>query len=149
MRSTKKMLALDGGGIRGILPAMMLAELERRAPQSVCALFDLLAGTAPGGILALGLTVPGEPGKPTYRAADLVGFYAQEGRALLARSVWHRVRSVGGKVLLKSYPRRIRWRVPVRCSRGCAPGRYASVSRTRDFPNLLPIFATKMMPAFC
>jgi len=63
MRSTKKMLASDGGGIRGILPAMMLAELERRAQQPVGALFDLLAGTSTGGILALGLTVPGEPGK--------------------------------------------------------------------------------------
>lgn len=63
MRRTKKRLAIDGSGIRGILPAMMLAELERRAQQPVCALFDLLAGTSTGGILALGLTVPGEPGK--------------------------------------------------------------------------------------
>ncbi len=73
MRRTKKMLAIAGGGMRGILPAMMLAERERRAPQPVCALCDLLAGTATGGILALGHTVPGEPGKPKYRAADRVG----------------------------------------------------------------------------
>jgi hypothetical protein len=38
MRRTKKMLAMDGGGIRGILPAMRLAELERRAQPPVCAL---------------------------------------------------------------------------------------------------------------
>jgi Patatin-like phospholipase len=49
MRSTKKILAIDGGGIRGILPAMILAELERRAQQPVGALFDLLAGTSTGG----------------------------------------------------------------------------------------------------
>jgi hypothetical protein len=49
------MLAIAGGGIRGILPAMMLAERKRRAQQPVCALFDLLAGIATGGILALGL----------------------------------------------------------------------------------------------
>ena len=102
-RRTKKMLAIDGGGIRGILPAMMLAELARRAQPPVGALFDLLAGTSTGGILALGLTVPGEPGKPKDRAADLVGLYAQEGRTLCARSVWHRVRSVGG-VAEEKYP---------------------------------------------
>ena len=76
IRRTKKMLALAGGGIRGILPAMMLAELERRAPQPVGALFDLLAGTSTGGILALGLTVPGEPGEtppPACRAAPPTG----------------------------------------------------------------------------
>jgi len=103
MRRTKKMRASDGGGIRGILPAMMLAELARRAQPPVGALFDLLAGTSTGGILALGLTVPGEPGKPKDRAADLVGLYAQEGRTLCARSVWHRVRSVGG-VAEEKYP---------------------------------------------
>jgi len=97
------MLAMDGGGIRGIIPAMMLAELERRAQQPVGALFDLLAGTSTGGILALGLTVPGEPGKPKDRAADLLGLYAHEGRTLCARSVWHRVRSVGG-VAEEKYP---------------------------------------------
>ena len=103
MSSTRKVLAIDGGGIRGIIPAMILAELERRAQQPICALFDLLAGTSTGGILALGLTVPGAPGKPRYRAADLVGLYEQEGTTIFARSVWHRVRSAGG-VAEEKYP---------------------------------------------
>jgi len=52
-----RILALDGGGIRGVFPATVLAELERRytAGVSVADHFDLIAGTSTGGILALGL----------------------------------------------------------------------------------------------
>jgi uncharacterized protein len=52
-----RILSLDGGGIRGVFPAAVLAELERRhvAGRSVAAHFDLVAGTSTGGILALGL----------------------------------------------------------------------------------------------
>jgi uncharacterized protein len=51
---TKHILSIDGGGIRGILPLALLAEIEaRRGP---CAdLFDMVAGTSIGGIIATGL----------------------------------------------------------------------------------------------
>ena len=51
---TKRILSIDGGGIRGILPLALLAEIEvQRGP---CAdLFDMLAGTSIGGIIATGL----------------------------------------------------------------------------------------------
>jgi patatin-like phospholipase/acyl hydrolase len=54
-----RILALDGGGIRGMLPAMFVAELERRlrlvtgkADSYISDYFDLIAGTSTGGILA-------------------------------------------------------------------------------------------------
>jgi uncharacterized protein len=52
-----RILSIDGGGIRGIFPAAVLAELERRhtGGGSIGACFDLVAGTSTGGILALGL----------------------------------------------------------------------------------------------
>jgi hypothetical protein len=48
---------VDGGGIKGLFPATVLAELERRYlnGQSIGPCFDLVAGTSTGGILALGL----------------------------------------------------------------------------------------------
>jgi len=55
-----KILSIEGGGIRGIIPAMILAEIERRTRKPVATLFDLIAGTSTGGILALGVTKPGE-----------------------------------------------------------------------------------------
>jgi patatin-like phospholipase/acyl hydrolase len=52
-----RILSIDGGGICGILPASVLAELEGRfldgAP--ISNYFDLIAGTSTGGIIALAL----------------------------------------------------------------------------------------------
>jgi len=52
-----RILSIDGGGICGILPASILAELETRFLNgaSVARHFDMIAGTSTGGIIALGL----------------------------------------------------------------------------------------------
>ncbi len=52
-----RILSIDGGGIRGIFPATILASLERDYlnGQSIGDYFDLIAGTSTGGIIALGL----------------------------------------------------------------------------------------------
>ncbi|AVH71152.1 patatin-like phospholipase family protein [Nostoc sp. 'Lobaria pulmonaria (5183) cyanobiont'] len=57
-RPKYKILSIDGGGIRGIIPALILAEIERRTQKPIFSLFDLITGTSSGGILALGLTKP-------------------------------------------------------------------------------------------
>ena len=48
-----RLLAIDGGGIRGILPAMLLADLERRTNRPIVDLFDMIVGTSTGGLIAL------------------------------------------------------------------------------------------------
>jgi hypothetical protein len=52
-----RILAVDGGGIRGLFPAHVLATLEHRflGGRSVASYFDLIVGTSTGGIIALGL----------------------------------------------------------------------------------------------
>ena len=52
-----RILSIDGGGICGILPSSVLAELEVRflRGKSIAEYFDLIAGTSTGGIIALGL----------------------------------------------------------------------------------------------
>jgi predicted acylesterase/phospholipase RssA len=52
-----RILSLDGGGIRGIFPAAILAELEQTytGGRPIGEYFDLIAGTSTGGLLALGL----------------------------------------------------------------------------------------------
>jgi patatin-like phospholipase/acyl hydrolase len=92
----KKVLSIDGGGIRGIIPAMVLAEIERRTGELTSDVFDLVAGTSTGGILALGLTKPGQGGKSEYSAERLIELYESEGHKIFDRSVWHRIHSVGG-----------------------------------------------------
>jgi patatin-like phospholipase/acyl hydrolase len=45
----RHVLSIDGGGILGLIPAVILAEIEARASRPACALFDLLSGTSTGG----------------------------------------------------------------------------------------------------
>ena len=69
-----RILSIDGGGIRGIFPAAVLAGLERRyaGGSSIASYFDLVAGTSTGGILALGLGAG-------FSARDLFDLYALRG----------------------------------------------------------------------
>ncbi|KAL5289787.1 PLA2G6 family protein [Megaselia abdita] len=50
-----RLLCLDGGGIRGLVLVQMLLEIERLTQTPIIHLFDWIAGTSTGGILALGL----------------------------------------------------------------------------------------------
>lgn len=103
MKETKRILSIDGGGIRGIVPAMILAELERKTGKPVSEIFDLIAGTSTGGILALGLVKPGADGRPAFSAEELVALYENEGKHIFSRPVWYRLRAVGNLVEEK-YP---------------------------------------------
>ena len=120
-----RILSIDGGGIRGLIPAIILDEVERRTAQieiqaaenenrdpdvrqdengkfiPTFELFDLIAGTSTGGILALGLTMPNDPTaerQPAYTAQALAALYREEGNRIFSRSIWHRIRSLGGNV---------------------------------------------------
>lgn len=89
-----RILSIDGGGIRGIIPAMVLAELERKTGRPICRLFDLIAGTSTGGVLALALTKPDAAGKPAFSAARLVELYEVEGETIFSPA-WHRWPIIG------------------------------------------------------
>lgn len=91
-----RVLSIDGGGIRGIIPTLVLAELERRTERPTAQLFDLIVGTSTGGILALGLAKPAPDGggNPAYMARDLTQLYEREGTTIFSprfkalRSLW-------------------------------------------------------------
>jgi uncharacterized protein len=86
-----RVLSIDGGGIRGLIPALVLTELERRAGRPIFQLFDLIAGTSTGGILACALCAP-EP----LPAQELVSLYEDEGPNIFDRDVFQRIRSGEG-----------------------------------------------------
>lgn len=67
-------LSLDGGGVRGIIPAYILAHMEDQpGVSSIAKSVDMIAGTSIGGLLALGLTRPGEDDiTPLYSAQELL-----------------------------------------------------------------------------
>jgi uncharacterized protein len=86
-----RVLAIDGGGIRGLIPALVLAELEQRSGRRVFELFDLMAGTSTGGIIASALCAP-DP----LPAADVAAIYEEEGPRIFDPSIWQRIQSAGG-----------------------------------------------------
>ena len=53
-----KIVSIDGGGMRGILPALYSAELERRLKRPMSGIFQMACGTSTGAIIAAGLSVP-------------------------------------------------------------------------------------------
>ena len=71
-----RILSIDGGGIRGILPASILAEFEQQylGGHSAGDYFDLIAGTSTGGIIALGLAI----GLPASEILDLYFDHGEE-----------------------------------------------------------------------
>lgn len=92
----KKVLSIDGGGIRGLIPALVLAEIESKTGKAIANSFDLIAGTSTGGILALGFSKDNGSSKPKYTANDLAGIYLTRGKEIFSRSLWNGVSSVGG-----------------------------------------------------
>ena len=62
-KETRYILSLDGGGMRGIVPAFILKKMNeelknRGITRPLYSYFDLVAGTSTGGLIALGLTAP-------------------------------------------------------------------------------------------
>ena len=92
----RKILSIDGGGIRGIIPSLVLDYLERESGKSVSELFDLCVGTSSGGIIALGLSQADQVGKAKYSALDLAEFFGVSGDKIFQRTVWRNIRSAGG-----------------------------------------------------
>ena len=89
-----RILSIDGGGIRGIIPAIVLADLEQRTGRPTADMFDMLAGTSTGGIIALALVRPDGDGRPAHSADDLVRFYSELGPDIFRRSLGRQVRTV-------------------------------------------------------
>jgi patatin-like phospholipase/acyl hydrolase len=85
MSERRWVLALDGGGIRGIIPARVLQEIETLTGRRISDLFDLVSGTSTGGIIALGLVKPAD-GTPQYSAEALLDLYMHRGEDIFPRS---------------------------------------------------------------
>lgn len=80
----KRILSINGGGIRGIIPAGILASIEQQTGQPAATTFDLIAGASTGGILAIGLGL----GIP---AIKLVSLYIDRGAEIFSKPWWRRL----------------------------------------------------------
>lgn len=104
-----RVLSIDGGGIRGILPGVILERLEHKLQQQsgnatarLADYFDFMAGTSTGGILTLSYLIPDANGRPKISAEEAVKLYLERGDAIFDVGFFQRLRS-GGGVLDEKY----------------------------------------------
>jgi uncharacterized protein len=97
MPGVARILSIDGGGIRGIIPALILTYIEERTQKSISELFHMVAGTSTGGILTCALTSPILDGKPR-KCSEIVDLYRMRGKDIFERSFWKGFGSLGGIV---------------------------------------------------
>jgi hypothetical protein len=92
-----RILSVDGGGIRGLISALVLEEIETRLAERVngkariADYFHLFAGTSTGGLIALALTAPKE-----VSAKELASFYTEDGPKIFHRGLGHEIGSLWG-----------------------------------------------------
>ncbi|XP_020517550.1 patatin-like protein 2 isoform X4 [Amborella trichopoda] len=76
-------LSIDGGGIRGIIPATILAFLESQLQKldgeemRIADYFDVIAETSTKGLVTAMLTAPGDDNRPLFAAKDITSFYLE------------------------------------------------------------------------
>lgn len=95
----RRILALDGGGIRGVMTLGVLAKLEDELKNArdagedfrLCDFFDLIGGTSTGAIIAAGLA-------RGMSVAEIKRFYRDFGKTAFARrKLWHRWQTLYGE----------------------------------------------------
>lgn len=106
MSQLTRILSIDGGRIRGIIPGKVLVALEEKLKKRtndsgarIADFFDLIAGTSTGGILTCIYLCPdleGDPTRPRFSAEEAVELYVERGDEIFNVSLWQRIRSAGG-----------------------------------------------------
>jgi patatin-like phospholipase/acyl hydrolase len=81
----KTILAIDGGGIRGVLPASLLTTLEQHTGQDIASMFDLIVGTSTGAIIATMLSRNIGTGEPAYTAGSIRRLYIDHGNKIFQK----------------------------------------------------------------
>ncbi|MCB9292969.1 MAG: patatin-like phospholipase family protein [Lewinellaceae bacterium] len=107
-RKKVRILSIDGGGMRGIIPATVIWHLEQRLQEKtgnpdarISDYFDLLAGTSTGGILACTYLIPDSerPGRPKFDARQSLAMYLDNrGCGIFARSWFRKLTSLMGLI---------------------------------------------------
>ena len=100
----KIILSIDGGGIRGIVPAAILNYLETRIQLilndnriRIANLVDLVAGTSTGSIVGSLMLLPGEnKDGALYSMKEIMDMYVQMGPDVFRKDKWHSVKTLWG-----------------------------------------------------
>lgn len=111
-KKLKRILSIDGGGIRGIIPGQILVSLEDKLKKitsdknaRIADYFDLIAGTSTGGILTCAYLCPSpeKPKRPKFTAREVVDLYLKRGGEIFSMPLTHKISSAAG-ILDEKYP---------------------------------------------
>ncbi len=98
-----RILSIDGGGIRGILPGIVLTRIEEKLQEKlknpelrIADMFDFMAGTSTGGILSLAYLTPNKKNRPKLTAQEAVNLYLDRGDEIFDVNFWQKVKSGKG-----------------------------------------------------
>ena len=93
-----RILSLTGGGVRGLIPSIILHRLEQITGKHPTELFDLIVGTSTGAMIACVLTVPtpSDPKKPKYGTERLIDVYLKESKFTFENSMWKNLTTIYG-----------------------------------------------------
>jgi len=84
-KRTVRILSIDGGGIRGLIPLTILDKIEKSLKSSISQKFDIIAGTSTGGIVALALNVTSKKGGAAHSAESLKELYLKENETIFSQ----------------------------------------------------------------
>lgn len=97
-KSTVRILVVDGGGINGIMPLVLLNYLEEKTGKPISSLFDFYTGTSTGSIIVSTLNIPTATGQPKYTAKRILELYTTFSKKVLNASLLRQIFTLKGLI---------------------------------------------------
>jgi patatin-like phospholipase/acyl hydrolase len=88
---TVTVLTIDGGGVRGVIPATFLTLLQAQLDYPLIKYFDVTSGTSTGGLIALGLNIPKDNdddcSDPKYTPSSVLKMYEDNAKHIFSHKM--------------------------------------------------------------
>lgn len=85
-----RILSIDGGGLRGMVPLMVLEKIEKETGKRIHEMFDMVVGTSTGGIIVCGV-LGSEDGKtPRLTLSQIMSLYRSKANEIFPYRKWPR-----------------------------------------------------------
>jgi uncharacterized protein len=104
----RNVLSIDGGGIRGIVTAHILNNIEKllqkytnNKNEKLINYFDLSSGTSTGSIIIAILNIKDKNGIPLYNCQDVLNMYNNESQYIFKRTFIQKIKSLFGIIKVK------------------------------------------------
>ena len=99
-----RILSIDGGGVRGIIPLHILKYLEDKTHKPIVDLFDVFIGTSTGAIIVVGITEPKKTAMVS-QVSRMLELYTDFSGTIFRRPFWYKLASLNGYINSKYLPR--------------------------------------------